>query len=784
MDGLSTPSTSLSGFSTPDDVQNAGPQLSQTSRQMLDLVNRLHSTGVQVDIDLPQIAVIGSQSAGKSSLIEAISGVTLPRAAGTCTRCPTECRLSQSTAAWKCIVELRIMENGKLSSTKFGDPIMSKEDVEDRIRRAQWAILNPTLRKAHGERHFLTGNDHGDILEESFSNSYVSLQISGPDVPDLSFVDLPGLIAGVGMTGNSGDIELVKNLVATYIKRPSTIILLTVACETDFQNQGAQEMAKLYDPKGKRTVAKLMLWALGVLTKPDRIPTSEEPNWVSIIKNEKEPLENGWYCVKQPSSQQISSGMTWAKARKSEDEFFASTAVWSELDPIYQKYLRTSNLVDRLSSILSDLISKRLPEIQEEINRSIANTRESINNLPKPPSRDPRNEISTLLHNFVRDLAKRVTGTPTDGLLQAIRPEQDSFRRSIRATAPDFQPFEKRYRRKKKIGRARFLVGEEGHEDETTIDDDGASSLSGFGDDRHSDIVPNPDAIYIDEVLERANDARTRELPQNYPFVVQETYIKAIIKKWHEPAQFLCRFVFQTLQRDVYKLIQIHFGEFGQGQLAQRIRLLFQDHLNKCLERAEERIDWLVKLEDCPFTLNTHYLTDYKEKFLAHFRSAREKDRNPKLMNAIEEYSPTPSSIVHYARGSSPPAPTGIAKVLASLVEMGITVKPEALSKLIEPDGMDPALIIMADVRAYFQVAYKRFADNIPLAIDYELVWGAERDVLGALNTGLGIHGEHGDRICKEFAQENASIAGRREELTKKLDRMQAAAAQLLHIGE
>jgi hypothetical protein len=81
----------------------SNPQLSQGRRRMLDLVNRLHTTGyvvvavscqsllsfryylffrVQVDLDLPQIAVIGSQSAGKSSLIESISGVTLPRAAG------------------------------------------------------------------------------------------------------------------------------------------------------------------------------------------------------------------------------------------------------------------------------------------------------------------------------------------------------------------------------------------------------------------------------------------------------------------------------------------------------------------------------------------------------------------------------------------------------------------------------------------------------------------------------------------------------------------------------
>jgi hypothetical protein len=84
----------------------SNPHLSQGRRRtVLDLVNRLHSTGyvldilpyysfnrmtpeysVQVDLDLPQIAVIGSQSAGKSSLIESISGITLPRASGTCTR--------------------------------------------------------------------------------------------------------------------------------------------------------------------------------------------------------------------------------------------------------------------------------------------------------------------------------------------------------------------------------------------------------------------------------------------------------------------------------------------------------------------------------------------------------------------------------------------------------------------------------------------------------------------------------------------------------------------------
>jgi hypothetical protein len=99
--------------------------------------------------------------------------------------------------------------------------------------------------------------------------------------------------------------------------------------------------------------------SLGVLTKPDRIPSGETGNWLSFIRNEKEHLTNGWYAVKQPGSQAIEKGITWAEAREQEDRFFASESGWTDLDPIYHKYLRTSKLVARLSEILSDLISKR-----------------------------------------------------------------------------------------------------------------------------------------------------------------------------------------------------------------------------------------------------------------------------------------------------------------------------------------------------------------------------------------------------------------------------------------
>ena len=66
--------------------------------------------------------------------------------------------------------------------------------------------------------------------------------------------------------------------------------------------------------------------------------------------------------------------------------------------------------------------------------------------------------------------------------------------------------------------------------------------------------------------------ARTRELPGNYPFVVQKTFIDAAIKEWRTPSLILCKTVHAALSEHVKKLVNKHFGEFGQGHLEQRIK--------------------------------------------------------------------------------------------------------------------------------------------------------------------------------------------------------------------
>ena len=70
-----------------------------------------------------------------------------------------------------------------------------------------------------------------------------------------------------------------------------------------------------------------------------------------------------------------------------------------------------------------------------------------------------------------------------------------------------------------------------------------------------------------------------------------------------------------------------------------------------------------------------------------------------------------------------------------------------------------------------------------PLAIDSELVRGAEKGMLQLLYESLGINGSDGLRICQDLAQESPHIADRRSDLRKKLERLEDASHELLSLG-
>lgn len=174
-----------------------GTVYESSRRKLNEVLQALCDCGIEQVIQMPKIVVIGNQSAGKSSLIEAISEIKVPRAQGTCTRCPMEVRLRRGDPTrWMCEVSLRyehreVTDQILQSNLKFGKT-NSKEEVAGLLRRAQLAILNPRKR--------LT--DFFDLTDEEcskhdrgigFSRNTVVLDITGADV-DVTFMDLPGII--------------------------------------------------------------------------------------------------------------------------------------------------------------------------------------------------------------------------------------------------------------------------------------------------------------------------------------------------------------------------------------------------------------------------------------------------------------------------------------------------------------------------------------------------------------------------------------------------------------
>ncbi|KAH9007590.1 P-loop containing nucleoside triphosphate hydrolase protein [Lactarius deliciosus] len=706
---------STSDLSPENDHRGAPVGLSNSQyvaqkRKMLDAVNRLRETGAQLDLDIPVIA-------GKSSLIEAISGITLPRASGTCTRCPTECQLSHSSEPWCCVVSLRIVTDGdgrvlpQPRRHDFGDPIFEKSLVTKRIRQAQCAILNPSTPFPQ----FLEAED--DALEErelSFSSNSVCLEIRSRDV---------GLIVG----GEPHDSRLVQRLAEEYISK-----------ETDFENQSAHRLASLFDPSGARTI--------GVLTKPDRIPAGEEAIWISRIQRGGKEGGIEYFSVKNPDSQDIRDGITYEKAREQEAVFFSTKEPWSNLEWLYQRRLGTDKLTTRLGQLLSSLISKRLPELQEELDKLLAQTQQDISQLPNPPSSEPNSELSKLIGAFIQSIKTLVDGIPDEnGLIQKLRGPRDDFKKAIRQTAPYFLPLERSQATDTTLAPPSFLSSEEEEWEEEPCD------------------VSSP--IYIEDVLEKANSAVTRELPNHYPHTVIRQYIRTVVVGWEDPSRQFFEITRKELTSYVQQLVERHFAQYTHGHLKQAVRNIMQSHIQICADAAAQHIDSLLKDENEPFTQNARYYTEYRSKFLSHYKRGRLRSKSSVIRNL--EDGPQ------------------LTRRLRPLLSLGLrSVEVSSLAALLPPDPMEPAIGIMADVRAYFQVAYKRFVDNVPMSVDRTLLRGVTVGLEDALFDGLSINGPKGYERCRRLLSEPEDVVERRSELEKRRQRLLSAQKEFVELFE
>uniref|UniRef100_A0A8C1UJD1 Uncharacterized protein n=1 Tax=Cyprinus carpio TaxID=7962 RepID=A0A8C1UJD1_CYPCA len=315
--------------------------LEESIRPYIDLIDTLRSVGIQKDLALPTIVVIGDQSSGKSSVLEALSGIALPRGSGIVTRCPLELRLRNVTGgvSWKAVLSYH------------------KKKIEKTAEAAQNELAGKGVK---------------------ICDDLVTLEVRSADVCDLTLIDLPG-IARVPVQGQPQDIgNQIKRLIMKFIEKPETINMVVVPCNTDIATTEALKMAQEVDPEGVRTFA--------ILTKPDLIDRGTEKNILAVVQNKVIPLRKGYVMVKCRGQQQIDEKVSLVAATQIERDFFQNHNFFRPL--LDENKATIKCLAIKLTQDLVSHIKKSLPKLDEQIKKQLWEVRNELKKCEDGPPQD------------------------------------------------------------------------------------------------------------------------------------------------------------------------------------------------------------------------------------------------------------------------------------------------------------------------------------------------------------------------------------------------------------
>jgi GTP-binding protein EngB required for normal cell division len=379
---------------------------SKDQLDLLDSVDHLRSQGIDHYVSLPQIIVCGDQSSGKSSVLEAISGVSFPVKSNLCTRFPTELVLRKTPhvgVSVSIVPDHSHNEAERISLSNFRETLDGFHALPELIDNAKRAMAIGSFGRA-------------------FSKDLLRIEISGSDRPHLTIVDLPGLIHSETKQQSMADVELVQDVVKSYMKEPRSIILAVVSAKNDYANQIVLKLARTADKTGMRT--------LGVITKPDTLisGSDSEHMYASLAQNLDVEFRHGWHVLRNMDSE---TGSWSLPKRDAEERRFFTEGVWSTLP---ESILGIATLRERLSRLLLGQIAAELPGLIEEIELKSTTCRTQLQKLGLPRARieEQRHYLLTLSQTF-QSLSKAATdGTYNNDFFGEAKSDV-GYQRRIRA---------------------------------------------------------------------------------------------------------------------------------------------------------------------------------------------------------------------------------------------------------------------------------------------------------------------------------------------------------------
>ncbi|XP_031168359.1 dynamin-3 isoform X5 [Sander lucioperca] len=339
---------------------------------LIPLINKLQdafsSIGQSCNLDLPQIAVVGGQSAGKSSVLENFVGRDfLPRGSGIVTRRPLILQLVNNKAEYAEFLHCK----GK----KFVDFDEVRAEIESETDR-------------------ITGSNKG------ISSIPINLRVYSPNVLNLTLIDLPGMTK-VAVGDQPVDIEhQIRDMLLQFITKESCLILAVTPANTDLANSDALKIAKEVDPQGLRTI--------GVITKLDLMDEGTDAK--DILENKLLPLRRGYIGVVNRSQKDIDGKKDIRAALAAERKFFLSHPGYRHM----AERMGTPHLQKTLNQQLTNHIRDTLPGLRSKLQSQLLSLEKEVEEYKNFSPDDPTRKTKALLQmvqQFGVDFEKCIEGS-------------------------------------------------------------------------------------------------------------------------------------------------------------------------------------------------------------------------------------------------------------------------------------------------------------------------------------------------------------------------------------
>lgn len=669
---------------------------SKDQLELLDAIDHLRLQGIDHYISLPQIIVCGDQSSGKSSVLEAISGIPFPVKSNLCTCFPTELVLRRSAETG--VTVSIIPDNTSKTSTqddlhKFHQELDGFEGFPDLFEKAKGAMGISTSGKA-------------------FSKDRLRVEITGPDRPHLTIIDMPGLIHSETKSQSAADVKLVRKVVKGYMKQPRSVILAVVSAKNDFANQVVLNFAREVDKKGSRT--------MGVITKPDTLVqgSGSEALYVSLARNNQVNFDLGWHVLKNLDSE-TQKGSSLLGSRNAEEALFFSRGVWNELP---SSMLGINELRKKLSHVLLRQIAFELPSLIREINLKLDDSREDLEKLGEPRRTldEQRLRLLQISEEFQSLVERSISGTYNGAFFEDAETEQ-GYQERIRAV---IQALNKEFAKDlvKRGHRREIGTGER-----TTPDDPEFVTRDKFLD-------------HVENMMQRT---RGRELPGIFSSMVISDLFQQQSSPWEKIAQGHVKKAWEAVG-EFLELVATYVADASISDAL--IDKIIQPALDKLLINAKNKT---TKLLDShrrvhPITYNQ----EYAETIHGHCcRSKEEISRIVKNFFGVSSITSDQHLSSYYNMNT---LVENLAKHSGSGIERSAAC--EALNRML----------------TYYQNALKRFIDSIATEVIEQKILMPLSDILSP----VAVFKMPPD-VVEIIAGESQESRTKREELTKKIDVLQ-----------